>query len=330
MRGCGGRRRASPSAVAEDEFHLARRAQNVHHRRLQQRHVITFDPELINIIRHAQGHLLLVGAHESNPGKPSLISVDVDLRLDRLRDALPNLTIAVLHGFKRQSSAGIKPDPTPGARVATIPPSTRRQIQPDMRAINSFMNNKLSRSELEADARNSPIFGFLTSRGVFRRLLPACRSGSSRRASWRKIGARRGERSDVQNVEAQCRNRTRKKWRIRARFFRSKSLRITCENIFTRGGSPRASEEASRTRPKPPQKYFWPRTLLDRRAIRAVRGTAGATQRRADRPSPRPGRGGVSGLTSTLECRPLASYFSRRAAGSTSGSASWKPPFCWR
>ena len=89
IRGAGGTlgrgsigRRGVAVLCAEDKFHLARRAQHSHHRILKQWHVVTLDPQLINIIRHAQRHLLLVGTHESNSGKPSLISVDVDLRLD--------------------------------------------------------------------------------------------------------------------------------------------------------------------------------------------------------------------------------------------------------
>jgi len=38
----------------------------------------------------------------------------------------------------------------------------------------------------------------------------------------------------------------------------------------------------------------------------------------------------VSSLTRMREHRPLASYFSRRLTGKSSGCATLNPPFCWR
>ena len=81
----------------DENFTVARRAESGDDRRLQRRHVITFDPELVDVVRNAKGERVVRRLDELNGGKPALESVGADLWFEGGRQFLPELSTLLVH-----------------------------------------------------------------------------------------------------------------------------------------------------------------------------------------------------------------------------------------
>src|SRR5450432_3760681 len=79
------------------KLHLPRCAESSHDRHLQRRHMITFDPELINVVWNSKGKGVIGGVDKLNRGEPALKSVRTNLWLERCRQFLPELSVILVH-----------------------------------------------------------------------------------------------------------------------------------------------------------------------------------------------------------------------------------------
>ena len=79
------------------KFHFPRRAKSGDDRRLQRRHMITFDPELIDVVWNSKRKRVVRRLDELNRGKPALKSVRTNLRFERCRQFLPELSVILVH-----------------------------------------------------------------------------------------------------------------------------------------------------------------------------------------------------------------------------------------
>ncbi len=79
------------------KFHRARRTKSAHNRGLQGGHVITLDPELIDVVRNAKSERIIGRIDELHGGEPALESVRADLRLESGRQFLPELSALLVH-----------------------------------------------------------------------------------------------------------------------------------------------------------------------------------------------------------------------------------------
>ena len=66
-------------------------------RGLQRGHVITLDPELVDVVRNKKREGFVRHAHKLYGGKPALVSIRADLRFERGRKLRPNLGTFLFH-----------------------------------------------------------------------------------------------------------------------------------------------------------------------------------------------------------------------------------------
>ena len=79
------------------KVNFARRTESGHNGRLQRRHVVTLDPELVNIIRNAKGQTALRRIGQLNGREPALESIGTYLRFEGRRQLLPQVSTILVH-----------------------------------------------------------------------------------------------------------------------------------------------------------------------------------------------------------------------------------------
>ena len=80
-----------------DSLHFARTAQDVADGGLQSRNMVTLNPKLVDVVRHAKGERILGRFDQRNSRKPPLKSVRADVWVQGKRQLLPELTEGLFH-----------------------------------------------------------------------------------------------------------------------------------------------------------------------------------------------------------------------------------------
>src|SRR5205807_996020 len=79
------------------KFHGARGTKSTHDRSLERGHMITLDPELIDVVGNTECERVFSRTDKLHSGEPTLKSIRADLRLESGRQFLPWLSALLVH-----------------------------------------------------------------------------------------------------------------------------------------------------------------------------------------------------------------------------------------